>query len=253
MRCVVFVSEGWKEEAIQHGFNASNARTIYFGVPPSPMTARPMPRGRLLCVGRMSRGKGLHHFVEAMPAIRAAVPDATLTIIAKGEDDAYQASIVENIAALRLSEVVQILPPVPSAELENAYAEHDMMLYISPYSEPVPLAMMEAFMAGLPVIISMPRTPSPLVQPEHTCLCFDPEKPATLVEAIQRLHADAALRERPHAERAQTGRRPALARQHGRAIRRLAPDGRIEIRNGACRQPSAGPEDALSSREPAIA
>ena len=196
MRCVVFVSEGWKEEAIQHGFNASNARTIYFGVPPSPMTARPMPRGRLLCVGRMSRGKGLHHFVEAMPAVRAAVPGATLTIIAKSQDDAYRTSIVESIAALRLGEVVQILPPVPPAELQNAYAEHDMMLYISPYSEPVPLAMMEAFMAGLPVIISMPRTPSPLVQPEHTCLCFDPEKPATLVEAIQRLHGDAALRER---------------------------------------------------------
>jgi glycosyltransferase involved in cell wall biosynthesis len=196
MRCVVFVSEGWKEEAIQQGFNASSAKTIYFGVARSRMTARPMTRGRLLCVGRISRSKALHRFVEAMPAIRAAIPGATLTIIAKSEDDAYRASIVESIAALRLDEVVQILPPMPSAELQNAYAAHDMMLYISPYSEPVPLVMMEAFMAGLPAIISRPRTPSPLVQPEHTCLCFDTGKPATLVEAVQRLHTDAALRER---------------------------------------------------------
>jgi glycosyltransferase involved in cell wall biosynthesis len=70
------------------------------------------------------------------------------------------------------------------------------MLYMSAFSEPVPLVMMEAFMAGLPLIIARPRAPSPLVQPEHTCLCFDPEEPETLVEAIRRLHDDASLRER---------------------------------------------------------
>jgi glycosyltransferase involved in cell wall biosynthesis len=196
MGCVVFISEGWKEEAIQHGLSASRARTIYFGVPQSPMTGRAPPRGRLLCVGRMNRGKGLHHFVEAMPAIRKAIPEATLTIIAKREDDAYQASIVKTIATQQLGDVVRLLPRVSSAELENAYAGHDALLYVSPFSEPVPLVMMEAFMAGLPVIISKPRAPSPLVQPDHTCLCFDPGKPATLVEAIRRLHEDAALRAR---------------------------------------------------------
>jgi glycosyltransferase involved in cell wall biosynthesis len=196
MRCVVFASEGWKEEAIRHGLNPSNARTIYFGVPRSQMTARPAPRGRLLCVGRINRDKGLHRFVDAMPAIRTAIPGATLTMVARSDDDAYRALIVDRIAALQLDEAVQILPRMPEAELQNAYAGHDMMLYISPFSEPVPLVMMEAFMAGLPAIISRPRTPSPLVQPEHTCLCFDPEKPATLVEAVRRLHTDAALRER---------------------------------------------------------
>ncbi len=196
MRCAVFVSEGWKEEDIQQGFHASNARAIYFGVPQSQMIARPAPRGRLLCIGRMNPGKGLHRFVKAMPAIRKAIPDATLTIVAKREDDAYQAAIVETIAALGLADAVRILPRLPAAELESAYAGHDMLLYSSPFSEPVPLVMMEAFMAGLPAIISTSRTPSPLVQPGHTCLCFDPEKPATLVDAIQRMHADTALRER---------------------------------------------------------
>jgi glycosyltransferase involved in cell wall biosynthesis len=196
MKSVIFISDAWKVEAIQQGVKASNAQTIYFGVPKSTMVTRPSPRGRLLCVGRMNRGKGLHHFVEAMPAIRKAIPDATLTIIAKGEDDAYQASIVETIAALQLTDAIQILPRMPASELQNAYATHDAMLYMSAFSEPVPLVMMEAFMAGLPLIIAKPRASSPLVQPEHTCLCFDPQEPATLLEAVRRLHDDASLRER---------------------------------------------------------
>lgn len=196
MKSVVFISEAWRAEAVRQGVNASSARTIYFGVPPAPAPARSSPRGRLLCVGRMNRGKGLHHFVEAMPAIRKVIPGATLTIIAKSEDDAYQASIVETIAALRLTDVVRILPRMPASELQDAYATHDVMLYMSPFSEPVPLVMMEAFMAGLPLIIARPRAASPLVQPDHTCLCFDPEEPATLVKAVRRLHDDASLRQR---------------------------------------------------------
>ena len=68
-----------------------------------------------------------------MPAIRKAIPDATLAVIAKREDDAYQTFIVETIAALRLTEAVQLLPSMPSAELENAYSGHDILLYMSPF------------------------------------------------------------------------------------------------------------------------
>ena len=54
--------------------------------------------------------------------------------------------------------------------------------------------MMEAFTAGLPVIISRPGAASPLVLDGKTCLCFDPDNPRTLVEAIVRLDGDSELR-----------------------------------------------------------
>ncbi len=71
-----------------------------------------------------------------------------------------------------------------------------MLLCVSPFSEPVPLVMMEAFTAGLPVVISRPHAASPLVLDGETCVCFDPDDPHTLVEAILRLHRDGELRAR---------------------------------------------------------
>lgn len=196
LRCVIFPSRGWLEDAVRYGLNRSNAHTIYFGVPMSAMTEHAISHGRLLWVGRMNPAKGLHHFVKAMPAIRSALPNAALTAIARQEDDAYEAAIVEDVARLQLGDALQIVSDVARADLQRAYAKHDMLLCISPFSEPVPLVMMEAFTAGLPVIISRPRAPSPLVLDGKTCVCFDPGDPRTLVEAIVRLHRDSELRGR---------------------------------------------------------
>jgi glycosyltransferase involved in cell wall biosynthesis len=196
IRCAVFASRAWRDDAVKYGLGAGCVHTIYFGVPLSPMMARPAPRGRLLWIGRMNEGKGLHQFIDAMPTIRLAVPHATLTVIARRENEAYQVSIAEAISRQQLGDAVRILASVERAELKNAYAEHDVLLCLSPFSEPVPLVMMEAFAAGLPVIISTPRVPSPLVLPEHTCLCFDPDKPHTLARAVERLQRDGELRAR---------------------------------------------------------
>jgi len=194
LRCVAFASQAWREDAVQYGLNPSTAHIIYFGVPMSAMSERPTPRGRLLWVGRMTPDKGLHHFVRAMPAIRRALPEARLTAVARRDDHAYEAALAEEIAGLRLGDALKIASSVERAGLQSAYAEHDMLLCISPFSEPVPLVMMEAFMAGLPVVITRPRAPSLLVLEGETCLCFDPDDPRTLVQAILRLHDDAELR-----------------------------------------------------------
>lgn len=196
LRCVVFPSRAWRDDAIRYGLNPSSAHTIYFGVPMSAMTERPVSHGRLLWIGRMNPAKGLRLFVNAMPAIRSALPEAALLAIARREDDAYEAAIREDVAGLRLGDALQIVSSVERAELQRAYAEHDMLLCVSPFSEPVPLVMMEAFTAGLPVVISRPHAPSPLVLDGETCVCFDPDDPRTLVEAILRLHRDAELRTR---------------------------------------------------------
>lgn len=196
IRYVSFASQAWREDALQYGLEPSSAHTIYFGVPTSALTGRPAPRGRLLWVGRMNPGKGLQHLVRSMPEIRSVIPNSRLTVIARRENDLYASAIADDIARLRLGDAVRIVPSVDRAELQSAYAESDLLICISPYPEPVPLVMMEAFAAGLPVIISRPGVASPLVRDGETCLCFDTNEPQTLVDAIVRLHADAGLRNR---------------------------------------------------------
>jgi glycosyltransferase involved in cell wall biosynthesis len=196
IECVVFASNTWRDEAIGHGLNRAVAHSIYFGVPLAPLIARPPFSGRMLWVGRMNPGKGLHQLVRALPVVRTRVAGATLTVIAKHEDESYRAAVIDAISALQLEDAVCLLPRIERPKLREVYAEHDILLCISPYSEPVPLSLMEAFMAGLPVIVSQPRVPSPLVLPGQTCLCFDPDVPDTLAEAVELLQTDAALRKR---------------------------------------------------------
>jgi glycosyltransferase involved in cell wall biosynthesis len=196
IQCAVFASNNWRDEAIRYGLSRSVAHSIYFGVPWAPLTARPSFGGRLLWVGRMNPGKGLHQLVRALPVVRTRVAGATLTVIAKYEDESYRAAIIDAISALQLEDAIRLLPRIERAKLWGAYAGHDILLCISPYSEPVPLVLMEAFMAGLPVIVSQPRVPSPLVLPGQTCLCFDPDAPDTLAEAVELLQTDPALRKR---------------------------------------------------------
>jgi glycosyltransferase involved in cell wall biosynthesis len=196
IRYVSFASQAWREDALQYGLEPASAHTIYFGVPMSALAGRPAPSGRLLWVGRMNPGKGLQHLVRSLPEIRSVIPESRLTVIARRENDLYASAIAEDVARLRLGDAVRIVSCVDRAELQSAYAESDLLICISPYPEPVPLVMMEAFAAGLPVIISRPSVASPLVRDGETCLCFDTNEPQTLVDAIVRLHGDPGLRNR---------------------------------------------------------
>jgi phosphatidyl-myo-inositol dimannoside synthase len=97
-----------------------NALDPYFEVlpPPDPPTGPPV----ILTISRLSAAdnyKGIHHLIEAMPSVRAAIPDALLRIVGRG--DALP-GLQALATRLEVASAVQFGGFVPDPELRDEFA-----------------------------------------------------------------------------------------------------------------------------------
>ena len=196
IRSAIFASESWKREAVRAGFPAGQAESIYFGVTQCPeLEPVRAVEHRLLWVGRASREKGLHHFLEAIAYLRRSAP-VTLTAICAQGPAPYRHRLQDLIKRNELQDIVRLLPPVAHTELAAYYRTHDTLLFDSRFAEPVALVVMEAFAHGLPVVARAPARVGPLLVPGSTCEAFQTSDPREIATAIRRSLGDARARER---------------------------------------------------------
>jgi glycosyltransferase involved in cell wall biosynthesis len=111
---------------------------------------RPGPVGRraareLLFVGRLTAQKNVLSAVEAM----ASLPDATLRIVGDGEQ---RTEVERRIVTLGLSNV-SVTGPATAADLVGYYQRATAVLLPSSH-EGLPLVLLEAMAAGVPVVCS---------------------------------------------------------------------------------------------------
>jgi glycosyltransferase involved in cell wall biosynthesis len=225
VRLAIFASRDWRDDAVRAGLSARAARTVYFGVEPTPPLPRPnRPVSRLLWVGRLSPEKGLTFLLTAMAALRVRCRDARLTMVASDGPAPYRDHIVSLIRRLGLEEVVEIRSAVPREALPGVYADHDILLFYSPFRDPVALVLMEAFSAGLPVVSSAAPAGARLVQDGVTCLTYRPGDVASFVSAVERLRGDGELRPRLAATASELVRREFSLGAMGRAYDDLLRD-----------------------------
>ncbi len=196
IRTAVFASESWRDEALQAGLPPAVAKTVYFGVPKCPPLAPLGPvHGRLLWVGRASRDKGLHRFIDALALVRRTRP-LTLTAVCGHGPVSYRRQLVQRIERHALGDAVRLVPAVARHDLPAFYRSHDALLFDSPFAEPVALVPAEAFAYGLPVVARRPSRSGPLLVPDETCVCFPDSDPHDIADAIFRLLDDDSVREK---------------------------------------------------------
>jgi glycosyltransferase involved in cell wall biosynthesis len=194
IRCAIFASQRWRDEAVSAGLPAAVAHTIYFGIPVGARRKRrATPTGRsLLWVGRLAPEKGLHLLLEALPALRKLCPGITLTVVGAQGEQTYHRMIKSMIASHGLQDAVTLRPAVPRDQLPGLYAEHDALFFYSIYGEPVALVLMEAYASGLPVAVN--QTSSDLVEDGVTCLTYDAGDAGSIVRVLHRLLSEPSLR-----------------------------------------------------------
>lgn len=142
----------------------------------------------LFTAGRFAPPKALDDLVRAFALLHERVPQATLVMVGEGPLFAHIAALVQELG---LSDAVRLPGARQDVPLLMAAAD----VYVSSsLREGLPMAVLEAMMAGLPVVATAVGDLPRLLSPERGLL-VPPASPQVLAEALESLAENAPLRE----------------------------------------------------------
>lgn len=148
------ISESTREDLARRGVAAGRVSVVRCGLDGSAYRVTRPPESRtapaIAFLGRLRKYKGVQHLLRAIPAVRAAVPDATLRIVGDGP---YRAKLERLAASLGLAPHVAFLGAVSHDAKVAALNEAQIAVAPSP-KEGWGLTVVEANACGVPVVAS---------------------------------------------------------------------------------------------------
>ncbi len=159
----------------------------------APVTQDAEVAGSILVVGRVERNKGQDVLLEALPAIREAVPQAHLRVV--GADGGAAEQLGRRARELGVSEAIAFEGSVAREELPSAYRSASVSVVPSRF-ENFPYTCVEAMACGRAVVAARAGGLAEIVADQVDGLLVEPEDPPALAAAVLRLLLDAAERRR---------------------------------------------------------
>lgn len=200
---VIFFSPYSRDLVTRHLPNLRHHATIAHGVETDFLAETPVPTiarhpRRILYVSPIHRYKHQGNVVEAVRRLRkSSGVDYQLWLAGGGEPVAVR-TLGRRLKTERAREFVHVLGHVARRDLPRLYRDADLFVFASA-CESFGITLLEAMGSGLPIACS-DRTGLPNLL-RDAGEYFDPEDPADIAAAIERLSADATTR-RHCAERA---------------------------------------------------
>lgn len=151
---------------------------------PNPRVDLPEGTRVLLAVSRLVEQKGLETAVAALPAIREHHPDARLLVLGEGPLRSALASQAE-----RLDVRDALLLPGRAGDVAAWLRRAEVFVHPARW-EGFGLVLLEAMLAGLPVVASRVSSIPEIVVDGETGLLVPPDDPAALADAIVRALGD---------------------------------------------------------------
>jgi glycosyltransferase involved in cell wall biosynthesis len=146
--CVVALSERWRAWLAQV---TSNPNVVCLPNPVRAWPAQP-PRGRrnvVLYLGRIEAAKGIGELLEALARLRESVPDVELVCAGAGAIEAARAQAEH----LGIEDAVRF-PGWLNAPQKWAWLRRAGVFALPSHAEGLPMGVLEAMAAGLPVVAS---------------------------------------------------------------------------------------------------
>jgi len=186
--------EGWIFAQLKYGCNSDRVHFVPNGVEEMffvPHSYEARSSLKLLYAGTWIDRKGVFYLVDAFERIARQFSYVTLTI-AGCRDGAGQA---KNAFTTEIRDRVNVIPFVKRAEMPALYASHDIFVFPS-LVEGMPLTLLEAMAAGMPVVTTISSGMSDVVDNEKNGLIVWPADSAALAKAVDELCRSAELRSR---------------------------------------------------------
>jgi glycosyltransferase involved in cell wall biosynthesis len=179
---------------------ATDIRSVPNVVPDHARRAAPVPlvtEPALVTTARLHPDKGLDILIDAMALLRADGPAATLRILG-GPQDGFEdlpAALAAQAERLGLSDAVELTGFVDRPE-EHVARSRCYVQAARERSEILPLAILEAMAAGVPVVATDVGGVADIVRDDDTGLLVPTGDPAALAAAMQRVLCEPGLAER---------------------------------------------------------
>jgi glycosyltransferase involved in cell wall biosynthesis len=144
---VLVLSQAWRDW-VRGMCNNPNVQVLYnpVSIPPAIVPTQ-RERGRLLFLGRLGKRKGTYDLIEAVTRLAPVHPDLRLFLGGDGDVDAVNARAHELGVAGRVKALGWVRNADKQAQLGRA------SIYVLPsYHEGLPMSILEAMAAGLPVV-----------------------------------------------------------------------------------------------------
>lgn len=193
---IIAVSEAVRGSLIKNYFlNPQKVFTVHNGVEIRKLEAGNLKletRGKaILYLGRLDKDKGLDKLLEAASNIRLPTSDFRLLIVGSGPEFDY---LNNRSKELGLSDAVEFVGQVPYEETPKYYAMADVFVYPSEALEGLPMTVIEAMAAGLPVVASRVGGIPEAVVDGETGRLVEPGNVQELSAALTKLLTDKELR-----------------------------------------------------------
>jgi glycosyltransferase involved in cell wall biosynthesis len=169
------------------------ARNAYVVCLPNPVASTQASRdpgcpNLVLFLGRLKPGKGVFDLVDAVSELRAAVPDVRLVCAGDGD----RGAVARYAERLGIADAVKFTGWVGSSG-KRALLESAAVFALPSYEEALPMSLLEAMGAGLPVIASpVGGIPEVVVDGVSGFLCAPGDR-ASLQRALRKLLLDRSL------------------------------------------------------------
>jgi glycosyltransferase involved in cell wall biosynthesis len=151
--------------------------------------ARSSTTPTVVAIGRLSPEKGFAILIEAVAQLRDAGVALKLRLVGDGPERAALAATVDRLS---LGDHVVLVGELPPAQVRIELRSADMFCLPS-FSEGLPVSIMEAMAAGVPVVTTWIAGIPELAEDGVTALTVPPARADALAGALRRLIDDPAL------------------------------------------------------------
>jgi glycosyltransferase involved in cell wall biosynthesis len=185
--CIIVLSDRW--QAWVRGITC-NPRLVRLPNPVATVAERAdtVRRNLILFLGRVERDKGVFDLLDAIPALRALLPDVRLVCAGAGDLE----SVARYAERLGIEEAVSLPGWVGPAE-KQSLLERAAVLVLPSYAEGLPMSLLEAMAAGVPVVASGTGGIPDLVADGVNGFLCAPGDVAALERVLRRLMLDPEL------------------------------------------------------------